>query len=492
MLMKMLLRTQKRLPFLLRKGSLFLCIAITLLSACDSRELSFGSAVNSGEGSLVLSGTIQGKSCVFMFKNGHLFRINAGIERAQEMGAIKKLVSLTDDACAVITEKNGIYLMPLNGDFSTLTHIPVEEDALVDNKIRTVYYYEFNDIRRLYVLYDTRKGSGATEITLGQGWTVSSYKHLNRYSSDLGSDNITQVEIDALGNVWFNYYYKEKRGVSRMSPEGEFSSFDRNNSEIPNKFVNVIRAEKPDMGVKGDNVWFASRSGLTRLQYRPEKKDEEDREMWRFYGERETAGTTVARALGVHRFFSDAVLDLVDLTISEKYVIMANPLAVYTFTGKSTNRFSPGNTGGITDTRIYDISYKNGHVIVKTRPGETTAYSTKSLMLLELKSRKWFEINVWEVTRDYPAKIYLYTYNKDTDLLVLKYFSNKTVFVLLNYNTKKLKRVNLPEYKNLNDIPLWMPAGSSESEVKTNDLNDKTGKEGQEKTTKIDTSESKE
>ncbi|HPR50115.1 MAG TPA: hypothetical protein PK341_19215, partial [Spirochaetota bacterium] len=219
--------------------------------------------------------------------------------------------------------------------------------------------------------------------------------------------------------------------------------FDRNNSELPDKFVRYLRSEGPDDGVAGDNMWFASVSGLSRLEYRPGQKDEEDREKWKLYGERETTGGIVARAMGIRELVSDAVLDLIDLHVTDKLLLMANTTGVYTFNGRSINRFIPDSSGGLNETQIRDINYRDGYVIVKTRPLAKQNQYVDSVSLLNIKKRKWIKVKLWEFDKNYPRNIYFIPYKKGIDFVALDYINSATKFAFFDYETLELKKLEM-------------------------------------------------
>ncbi len=267
---------------------------------CDSSDFALIDLVRVGEGRVLMAGRAGGKPAFVLYNQG-LVEPWADAGLAAKTGQVKRLVRLSDAVLAIITEKKGIVLASLGPDsgFDAPVHLPVNEDALVSPKIRTISAYEHGGARKLYVLYETPKGSGVTEVSLTGAWQPSGYNHLDSRTTELRSDNIVQVEVDLRGNVWFNYSHRVQKGLSRLAPDGEWAHFDRNNSELPDKFVRTLRSESADNGVVGDNVWFGSVSGLTRLEYRAGEKEGDDREKWKLYGERETTSGIIARAIGV-------------------------------------------------------------------------------------------------------------------------------------------------------------------------------------------------
>ena len=435
---------QSKIPSLLREGIFFLILTITvgLSGGCDSKDLKLIDLVRIDEGSVLLAAKYDKAQHFVVYRDGSP-EIWAHDDVSAEMGPVKKISKLDENLIAIITEKNGIYLFPIGAlsSGSAYTHLPVEEGALVDKKIRSIYYYDYHGSRRLYVLYETPKGSGATEILLKDGLTVDRYNHLDKQSSDLRSNSVVQIAIDMKGNVWFNYSRKEEMGLSRLDSKGEWVHFNQANSELPDKFVRTLRSEGADDGVDGDNIWFASISGLTRLEYKPGEKDEEDREKWKLYGERETTAGLIARAIGVRALVSDAVLDIIDLHVIEKNILMANIGGVYTFNGKSTNRYIPDSIGGLNDTQISDINYRDGFVIVKTRPAGKQYINVDSVSLLDLKKRKWIKIRHWDINKDYPTNMYFIPYKKGLDFVAMTYQNSASVFALFNYETMELKKI---------------------------------------------------
>ena len=446
--MYMLISNAKtKIPSLLREGIFsFIVSAIICFSiGCDSKSLSLIDMASIEDGTILLAVKYNKAQQLIVYRQGIVQKWNEG-SVPEDLGEIKRITKLSNSLIALTTKINGIYLFPINQADSTVVpvHLPVEEGALVSKKIRSVYYYEFENIRKLYVIYDTPKGSGATEITFKDGLTVDRYNQLDTTSSELRSNNIVQVTSDMKGNVWFNYSKKDEKGLSRLNPKGEWVHFDHNNSELPDKYVRIVRSEGPSNGVDGDNVWFASLSGLTRLEYRPGEKDEEDKEKWKLYGERETTSGIIARAIGVRELVSDAVLDIIDLHIIDKNLLLANRKGVYTFNGKSMNRFMPDSIGGLNETQISAINYRDGFVIVKTRPEEKQFQYIDNLNLLDLKKRKWTKIKHWLIKKDYPKDVFFMPYTKGVDFVGLTYLDGTTMFAFFNYDTMELKKIEAP------------------------------------------------
>ncbi len=433
-----------KIPSLLREGIfLFIIMAVSAIQcSCDSNRVTLVDIAPAGDGTVLLAVNFDKSQHFLSYRDGTVRRLDLS-SSAQGMGRIKKMIRLQNGTMALISEKNGIYLVPENPESSgkPYIHLPVEEGALANPNIRSVNYYGHEDRQSLYITYDTPKGSGVTEVRLKSGPAVELYNHMDTNSSELRSNNIIQVETDMKGNVWFSYSRKEEKGVSRLDTKGEWTHFDRNNSELSDKFVRILRSEKSGQGVDGDNIWFGSISGLSRLEYKPGEKDDEDREKWKLYGERETTGGLIARAIGVRDLVSDAVLDIIDIHVIEKNILLANRSGVYLFNGKSMNRFIPDTVGGLKETRISDINCHEGYVIVKTRPAAEQSQYVDSVCLLDLKKRKWTRLKYFELKKDYPRNIYFIPYREGIDFVALAYLDGNTLFALLDYRTLELKKI---------------------------------------------------
>ncbi|HPR50066.1 MAG TPA: hypothetical protein PK341_18945, partial [Spirochaetota bacterium] len=235
----------KRIPSLLREGILLFFTGVIICSycSCDTSKLTLIDLLQLGDGQILLAVNNQNKNHLIVYRDG-IIETWGEPSFLDDLGQIKKLTKLTESMFAVITEKNGIFLYPIKNitDTNPVIHLPVEEDALADKNIRAAYFYNYNNVRKLYVIYGTPKGSGATEILFKNGWVIDHYATLDTTSSELRSNNLIQIEIDMKGNTWFNYSRKEEKGVSRLSPKGEWVHFDRNNSELPDKFVRYLRS----------------------------------------------------------------------------------------------------------------------------------------------------------------------------------------------------------------------------------------------------------
>lgn len=447
----------KRLPFPLGKGSLFLLAALIIaFSGCDSKGLVLHDFINTGEKTLLLSGSMGKKEAFFTVKDGKLYRAPIDKEVIKSFGPVVKLKKLTKETCGIITKTKGIFIIPLNRHVteSDIVHLPVSKDTISNSKIEDIYYYEHKGARKIFVLYSIQE-SGITEITLGDGWQPASYIHYDENSSELKSNRIKALEIDPLGYVWVVYDYKAKKGVSRLSASGEWMHYDSNNSELPDKYVNKILAEEIGTGLNRENVWFGSPSGLTRMQYRPEKKHIEDREKWKLYGERNNARGILARGMGIRKYYSDSVFDILDLAVIDRFVIIANPIAVYTFNGKTTNRFIPEvlEKDKSEGARIYDILVRDYFVVVKVIPKDDGIGAITSFMMLDLHMRKWHEFNLWKIYKKFPLKIYCIPYSAGLDFVVVQFSEDNFAFSYLDYQKKTLTPAEVPAYKNLNDIP---------------------------------------
>jgi hypothetical protein len=157
------------------------------------------------------------------------------------------------------------------------------------------------------------------------------------------------------------------------------------------------------------------------------------------------------------------VLDIIDLHISEKYVLMANRKGVYTFNGKSINRFIPASVGGFNETYVSDINYRDGYVITKTRPAAKQSQYVDSVSLLDIKKRQWIKLDYWKLAREYPRDIYFIPCRQGVDLVALKFMTGKTMFATLDYKTFEIKKIDV-DLKSLNlKAPADTPGPDSEA-----------------------------
>jgi len=419
----------KILPPPLRGGSIFFIAVVMLFAGCAS-GLRVNSAVSLNREKLLLS-TEGGNSEILYYSNTVLSHWLPGKEAP--FGEIVSLDLLNDGAVLAITEKNGIVVFP--DAQGKPVHLAIDDNKLPDHRIRNTCLYQFGKIKKLYVTYYSPGGTGVTECTIKNNWKDITYNTLNRNGSGLRSNYVHQVVPDIRGNIWFRYSASKKEGVSRLNLKGEWDHFDRRNSELGDNGVILIRPEKRGMGQDGDNIWFVSGAGLSRLQYRGKKEN------WKLFGDKSNVIDTMARAIGIQSWFTDAIVDIVDIEILDDAILIANKEAIYHFKGKNINRFLPETTGGINEHRIFDIKFRAGTIIAKIHSAHEPNPPVRSVMLFDLEKRRWKKLEYFHLANQFPRNIYFIPYNEKQDFVVLKYVSGPSRLAIFDYVTGGLREI---------------------------------------------------
>jgi hypothetical protein len=337
---------------------------------------------------------------------------------------------------AVITQKDGIFI--ISQDFKKSMNIPVNSGALPDYRINDIFQDTYDGNPRIFVTYYTPAGMGVTECKISGDFNFSCAQ-FNTSNSELKSNFVDQVISDMKGNIWFRYASRLSLGVSRLDAEGKWFHFNSTNSNIGNNKVLLMRSENESNGHKGDNVWFATGSGLSKLQYGQEKEE------WFFFGDKQTFTDKLVDAIGIRHWFTDAIIDIVDIAILPDSIIIANKYALFYFTENNIERYLPETTGGIEELRIEHIVQSNNNIFVVIKPRREPEPLIRYLMLFQLDSKKWHNIDYWPLEKEYAADAVINPLDADTYAILFKYPSGESRLTGFSLKDLKLDVINIIE-----------------------------------------------
>ena len=470
-------------------SSLALIISFSLNCASGRIRVTDAAAVK--ENSVIL-GTEEGLPGHFLYISGNPAQLmNTRPSGTEDLGPVKILYTF-GDIIAAVYEKKGISLFTEKSQKEI--HISVAPGMLAEKTIRGVAW---NPVKKsIFITYRSRAGSGVTECSVDFEKYSVKCATLTKENSQLKSNYVAQTAVDARGNTWFRYEPSLELGVSRIDTAGEWDHYDNSNSQLGSSSITIIRPEKKDQGFKGDNVWFVSSAGLSRLQYDGKKKkkkiveekkpvddDEEDagkkivvrdykdkddgkaddkkddkkidkkddsakktvkkesNEAWIFYGDKNAADHALWRVMGIHSWFTDAIVDIIDLEILNDSILIATKDAVYHFETSSMLRYVPKMTGGIEKNIIISIFSRNNHFFVKIIPEQEANY-VSAFMAFDMDKKKWQNIDFWKIKNTFPINVTFIPYNSDSDIVLLKYLQETRV-ALFRYSDYSLQLINV-------------------------------------------------
>lgn len=357
---------------------------------------------------------------------------------------VTSIKNIDDKTVIAITQKNGIFIIS-NIDKPAeikLTHIRVGADALPDNKLRDAVLISGKKDKKLYVTYYTPGGIGVTECTLGKNWESVQCKTITKTNSQLRDNFVHEVAGDMKGNVWFRYSPGEKDGVSRLSPAGEWSHFTHQNSELASADVNIIKVEKPGEGLPGDNIWFATKNGLSSLTYTKDGK-----EVWRLYGKKYTTGDMVLRLVGLEDRFTEAALNIVSVEMEQDLIVFANNKALYLLTTDNLNSMPSDDVGGLDENYITRMFCRNNKAVVTIASKKSGRQIIKSVRGFDLKKRVWEKIDVWGVKKAFASEAVFTPLTKTTDFVSLSYMLTAPAYGIYDYGTGAITRIEMSNKK---------------------------------------------
>ncbi len=455
---------------------LFILIALLVLSYCGSSHYSVRSAVQLKRGQLVIASSEQEKNQINLFEKNKNQQINPDKSALQSLLyqlnennlAINNLIVLNDDSLAVVTEKSGLYILtaeilgarrykPLEAEPEPqseknenpegveneteqtapeetaepdIISLAVQSDQLRSSEVFDIHLWN----RSFYITYAASAGYGVTKCPLSYADKIKC-EQLNRANSDLKSDYVVQVQADKKGSLWFRYDPSEEEGVSRLSLAGEWNHFTMNNSELGDSSVYLMRFEEGREGLKGDNLWFVSGSGLSRLQYAGANEN------WKLYGKKKSLGTTVTKLLGIEDWFTQVILDIEEVEILSNALLITNKNGLYYFTDKGINRFIPEDLGGLDKNRLDEMFIRDRYVALELVSNQTGREEVSFFLSLDLRKRKWRKVNLWKIRETRPKSVLAVPYTRSSDLLILQYHHQPDVLLLYDFKRAKVTKI---------------------------------------------------
>ncbi len=467
--------------------SFFLPLIFLLLAGCTSSKFIIYDAVSLQNRKTVITSEYRSKNRFLLFSGGIIDFTGESIDLPGSAGIVKSLYFYNDTIFG-IAEK-GIVAIPKKTREPLF--IPAGKDHLTEKNVRSIRWHEINN--SLLVIYKSRAGSGFSECSLDFENKRSACKTYTKENSGLLSNYVNQIEADARGNIWLRYAENLDLGVSKLTPGGEWDNYDGHNSQIGHNSVKLIRTEKKDEGFKGDNVWFVTSSGLSRLKFiEPKKKTVKDtendnskgskkineseddiedegkitimdydaktplkkkkkkkktkinakpEEKWIFYGDKGAASNVLYRAMGIQSWFTDAIINIVDLEVLPDSLLIATNDTVYHFKDRSILRYKANTTGGIDNKIISRLFYRNGRFFIKIR-SQNDFFQVQSIEIFDMMGKKWHKLDYWHIKKTYPLHITFTPFNKTSDLVLLKYY-DETLVALMDYSNYKLKLIKI-------------------------------------------------
>ncbi len=316
--------------------------------------------------------------------------------------------------------------------------VPRGSKGLNGDAIRNIHVTRSGREYRFLVTYLAPRGGGVTDCRVGGDLTSFTCTSLNKRNSDLKSDRVHETVFDHAGNLWFRYSPRDLAGISRLKKNGNWQHFDRNNSDLGDNAVSIIHVEKKNRGFTGENIWFVTRAGLSRLRY--DKKEEE----WKLFGEKHSLGDTITRAMGIDTWFSDAIVGIVDLAVRKDHLMIATKYAVYRFKEGNVNRFAPKEAGGLDELRIRSMVVRGDTVFVVISPQRDPRREIVAIKIFKIKDRTWHSLKYWGLNRQYPRHVKFFSIDSDHDAIVFSYGNRGDKAALLLHSNFTLQPLVLP------------------------------------------------
>jgi hypothetical protein len=188
--------------------------------------------------------------------------------------------------------------------------------------------------------------------------------------SRLRSPKVARLAPDARGGVWIEYG-EPRLGVGRLSGT-VIANYDHLNSALPYHTVEFAAPEPPDSGLPGDQVWFATVDGLTRLDLLAFT--------WTHYGRQHDPSSDAARFLGLDAMFSKAILGIRDVACSPGAVWIATGPRVYRYDGSEFTPMRTDFVAGLSKLRYARLMPAGGVVWAALRDKDSDRIKTVAVL----------------------------------------------------------------------------------------------------------------
>ena len=411
----------------------FLVLLIVFLTACGSTGLRVSGSAPLQKGEVLLSGRLADKPLLASVSI-------KGVEKAGDIfsaGSLRAPVKLSGRKGPVFFFETAQGLLLVNRNTKKQLLLPCKPGGLKDEDIRHIGSTLAGRELRLYVSYYAPNGAGVTECRINGNLTSFQCRSFDMKISGLKSDRVHEVVPDHKGSLWFRYSPRDLAGVSRLKKDGTWQHYDRNNSELGDNAVSIIKIEKKYKGFPGDNIWFVSRAGLSRLRY------DRPKEEWKLYGDKHSFSDSLANAMGVKGWFSKAIVNIVDLKVEDRYLMIATRHALYRFEDGKVNRFVPKAIGGLEELRIRRMWVKDNVAIAVISPQRDARRTIVSVAAFKLKERTWHSLKYWHIAKGFPRDMEFIVLDKNHDLVVLTYHNGNMKLALLSYKDLSLKPLEI-------------------------------------------------
>ena len=300
--------------------------------------------------------------------------------------SIKEIFTLADNTYAMVhfDESVSVYLPESD---------PVKIDETPGASVHDMYYDRKG--QQLYLTFKSTNGNGIRQCKLAQ--IECSFI---TESDGLRTNHVDAVALDNDGNLWARYDSSEESGISMRKPGEKFLHFDQSNTELAENSVYYMKFEKPGQGLPGENLWFVSRSGLTRL------KREGESQTWKLYGKKSSFTTTMARLAGIEDWFNkNAIPGIKQIEFIDNGLLLNNGKQLYLLKEESVQQFRPGQLDGLVEARIGYIEICNRGILTPVYTKTAGKFELSALLILDIETRQWQNIDFLHILKAPVEKV---------------------------------------------------------------------------------------
>jgi hypothetical protein len=412
------------------RAVILFCITVSFLS-CSSTALKITSVhVLQQDRALVEGSNKKGTAFFEVTSRGEVKTLKCIPEELQQ----ENITLLGMHSNLLIGEGNrGLMLKDANSH--AYLFLSRKEYGLPGDPVRNIFSMRKNGAVQLYITWRSPRGGGVTHCIVKNNVTSAQCNTINTAKTPLKSNRVHQVAVDSRGTIWFRYSPKDEAGVSRLKMDGSWQHFNRNNSDLGDSAVYKLKVEKKGEGLPGENIWFASRAGLCSLHY------EKENETWKLYGDKHSFGDKVTNALGISQWFSDDMIDVIDLHILKDSLVVASKHALFHLRDDDVDRFVPETIGGLKELRIRKIHVRNDTIIALISPQRDARRNITSAMAFRMKDRTWHNLKHWDIAKAYPVTMEFYPLNNESDIVLCRYRGNGTAAAVFNYSDLTMRKL---------------------------------------------------
>ncbi len=340
----------------------------------------------------------------------------------------KRIVSVIniEDKKILAFSHSGIMIINSTLSNQSISYITKTATGLKSNNIKKIFYSQSG----LWILY-------ANNNTISCLKKDGHFFHYNKKNSGLKEDKVRHIEVDTSGNIWF-IYQDNNTGVTRLTfgkkaIENKWLTWSTKNTPgIPSDDIFILKCEKTNTGLPGDNVWIATSRGIAFFN--------QEKNNWTNLGKKESVGSFLLEFAGIEDWFAKKPLRIADLEITPNGIYLCTNKAIYRFSGGKFKKIFLSDTEGLSNLIIYDITVFNKRIYAEIYRRNRSKIYFSHIYLYQPKLGKWLPIDLKAKFSDI-TKVQLCPTANGCYILAFSYSKSKVYYYNLNNLTLTQEKI---------------------------------------------------